>query len=838
MVTQDGQIQESTNLSSAAQKFQKDLEHAIAVKEQTIQLSETLRRNGVSIDNVVIDDMHKHLETLKRQNNRLKANQFVIAVVGLEKAGKSTFVNAWLGIDLLPSRMERCTFTTTRLFSRVEQGHILEIEVMSQREFKELEDKLKVTASGDDFQKQFAQKDLENIDKHRTSLESVIRQGNLHFQEDELEDLEVKLWDYVANPQYAHAIKEVKLHTSRLSRVDGVVFYDVPGLDSGMLLTEDETQNILANCDAIIVLKNARTPSLNAGEQRILAYATKGDTIAIKDKLFVFLGQADRLGGNTSAKTVYEAAKQEWQERVKLDSKRIFIGSALADLVKHGTLRQATSETHGGDTGGFDTIEHNLHMAMQDFGYDSVDDETGLRPLKKRINHFLTEERVGLLKQRCNEGLKAIRAAADSVLRAAKETYPDDTAVAERLFRERRTPELIAWAARHINQVIIPKVVQKHQALSTDNQLLDKYQTEVKTRLSLKGISSLSYDQAQNLFHRYAGIAQSPEEADFEWRKAIHSDVKQTFSTLGVELANTVFAQLSSLLQSMVEHLWDDESVIEVLVGSKESYRQELESGLVALLNRYSRPLFQAMLEGPHGSLKRSNIWENVTPDLEAIQIYAKPEGKDDLPLLKSCKDARASIIIKESQTKPPPKEVPPPQVEEVAAPEATEGRAGWFSRNNVRNKDQPQPPLDSSPSKEPPLEDKVISSEAKVTTSIFGHLEEHINYQKRFQGDTLFTDIMLDVESDFKMMTLYLHSPVFYASGLSEFREQEFNRLLEKFNREQSNWLGVTVNAFEKNHVKLLNLLPENIKDEKAYLDVVTEVASLKTSLKQMRDA
>lgn len=37
MVAQDGQIQESTNLSSAAQKFQKDLEHAIAVKEQTIQ---------------------------------------------------------------------------------------------------------------------------------------------------------------------------------------------------------------------------------------------------------------------------------------------------------------------------------------------------------------------------------------------------------------------------------------------------------------------------------------------------------------------------------------------------------------------------------------------------------------------------------------------------------------------------------------------------------------------------------------------------------------------------------------------------------------------------------
>lgn len=71
MVAQDGQAQESTNLSSAAQKFQKDLEHAIAVKEQTLQLSETLRRNGVSIDNVVIDDMNKLSQEVQSRAKQL-----------------------------------------------------------------------------------------------------------------------------------------------------------------------------------------------------------------------------------------------------------------------------------------------------------------------------------------------------------------------------------------------------------------------------------------------------------------------------------------------------------------------------------------------------------------------------------------------------------------------------------------------------------------------------------------------------------------------------------------------------------------------------------------------
>ena len=40
-----------------------------------------------------------------RQLERLRKREFRIAVVGLEKAGKSTFINAWLECDLLPAKV-------------------------------------------------------------------------------------------------------------------------------------------------------------------------------------------------------------------------------------------------------------------------------------------------------------------------------------------------------------------------------------------------------------------------------------------------------------------------------------------------------------------------------------------------------------------------------------------------------------------------------------------------------------------------------------------------------------------------------------------------------------
>ena len=56
--------------------------------------------------------MLKKLETLE---NKLEKNTFDVSIVGLEKTGKSTFANAFMGIDILPTKDARCTYTATNI---------------------------------------------------------------------------------------------------------------------------------------------------------------------------------------------------------------------------------------------------------------------------------------------------------------------------------------------------------------------------------------------------------------------------------------------------------------------------------------------------------------------------------------------------------------------------------------------------------------------------------------------------------------------------------------------------------------------------------------------------
>ncbi|CAF1602490.1 unnamed protein product, partial [Didymodactylos carnosus] len=70
----------------------------------------------ISLDNqgalTYLNDAKDFLLKLKEKNEK-KSN--VICIAGLEKCGKSTFINALLGFELLPNNIKRCTQITTEL---------------------------------------------------------------------------------------------------------------------------------------------------------------------------------------------------------------------------------------------------------------------------------------------------------------------------------------------------------------------------------------------------------------------------------------------------------------------------------------------------------------------------------------------------------------------------------------------------------------------------------------------------------------------------------------------------------------------------------------------------
>ena len=55
------------------------------------------------------------LNKLMSIESKLDTSSFEVSIVGLEKSGKSTFANAFMGIDILPTKDARCTYTATRI---------------------------------------------------------------------------------------------------------------------------------------------------------------------------------------------------------------------------------------------------------------------------------------------------------------------------------------------------------------------------------------------------------------------------------------------------------------------------------------------------------------------------------------------------------------------------------------------------------------------------------------------------------------------------------------------------------------------------------------------------
>ena len=123
-----------------------------AILKKTVLL-EKLEKSNLMLSTILEDHQENSLfteENFKALNDafsinqeykkRLEKDDLEIAIIGVEKAGKSTFANALIKSTFLPSATERCTFTSTT----IEYGEHEEaiIELYSEEEFNIIFNKL------------------------------------------------------------------------------------------------------------------------------------------------------------------------------------------------------------------------------------------------------------------------------------------------------------------------------------------------------------------------------------------------------------------------------------------------------------------------------------------------------------------------------------------------------------------------------------------------------------------------------------------------------------------------------------------------------------------------
>jgi cell fate (sporulation/competence/biofilm development) regulator YlbF (YheA/YmcA/DUF963 family) len=419
---------------TASAYYEAKLTDVLNIQRHALDLAK-LPQTGISQDlkQILIDEAIP----ANRQLERLKKREFRIAVVGLEKAGKSTFINAWLDCDLLPAKGSRCTFTTTQLFSVAHDSEQrLEVEPRTETDFSRLLAELTQAAQGNEK----AKEDLETIKRYQSTLQQVQSEGCKTFPFTRLEEIKEPLRKYVADEQFAHAVFEARLYTSKLAQAEGIVFYDVPGLDSGLAKHVDESREMLSDCDAVIVVQ--RFPSIRGAELEIIKFTEQGDRhVTVADKLFVFLSNIDQKGSPAAMQEHIQEAITEWQSRARLPEHRVVSGSAGAYLVLEGIASEQTIK----EVGNVDAVRARLQSLMEIEDPNALVDTTGIREIKDRVNHYINTERVKILQKRCEASTTQIIGTSQKIFDLVSKRYSDNPEEAKRQEENQRRIEFSLW---------------------------------------------------------------------------------------------------------------------------------------------------------------------------------------------------------------------------------------------------------------------------------------------------------------------------------------------------------------------------------------------------------
>lgn len=295
--------------------------------------------------------------------NKLDKNEFEIAIVGLEKAGKSTFGNALMENKILPDADERCTYTSTCIrygqedratvkfyksneMDNVLQGYLQTIGIenaesytyktLSKVAYSELFNKLNQSVRNQ-YENTVNQDILNLLDNKTEILQNYVSQQDKVFKGDELYGEELK--SYIVDPKVAVAVKEVNIEASKLNRMKNAVIYDVPGFDSPTSMHLEQTKARMKEADAIMLIASAEKPSFTAPALKIFQEVVDEDSTSLREKLFIFGNRADAANTlDRNIQTLQEEAKK-WKllegEQLK---ERLMVGSAKAHLQKLGIV--------------------------------------------------------------------------------------------------------------------------------------------------------------------------------------------------------------------------------------------------------------------------------------------------------------------------------------------------------------------------------------------------------------------------------------------------------------------------------------------------------------------
>lgn len=273
---------------------------------------ETIRRYALKIENVKrileVDEMKPTIpENLFNQIDiflqRCSSPEFHIALVGAVKAGKSTLINALLGVELASTEVTPETASLTK-FKKSDIDYV-EVEFYSDSEWKDIWDGAKKERA-EIFIEEY---EALNGDSEKNQWLNHVPQ---RFECKGLMELKELINKWTSSKSSTHYfVKDVTVGLREFELPEGVVLVDTPGLDDIVPYRSEITKKYIDRANAVLVC--VRSDALTGAEYTTLLRIFK-NTHGHVEKVYVLATQIDTLNQPNSD---WNKQSQEWLKSLK-----------------------------------------------------------------------------------------------------------------------------------------------------------------------------------------------------------------------------------------------------------------------------------------------------------------------------------------------------------------------------------------------------------------------------------------------------------------------------------------------------------------------------------------
>jgi len=616
-------------------------------EEKLIEI-EKLNKENQFIEKIKEQDSQAHIFTSKvikkfdeifeknrKYLHKLESNEFEIAIVGLEKAGKSTFANALIENYILPSAPERCTFTATRLihgndkamiefyteieFDEIFQQILIDIEYpkaknqsyksLTFEKFKEYFDALE-EKNPNLYKNHIGKTDKEIEDilvaKNKLTLTGKMRE----FSGDELmsEDFQsyIKGENKGTDTSKPRSVKSIEIQSSKLQRLENAIIYDVPGFDSPTKIHERQTVERLKKADAIILVTNVgRNPSLVGTQLNIITKNADADGIPLRDKLFVFGNQLDTANSQEESKGNIETLVNDVVKYKIGESKRVFTGSALKFLAIDN-----------------DIVDNPDYKPNYEF-------ESGINEIFNELVHYYENERFEILKRKIDSNQKELTITLDEILKNSDTNFDSN-------FSENEKNRITRDAYKKIENNLEKKLKELKSELKkeiwNEKYFSKKFTNDVENKIHFKNITEKDIKSIKIYEDESLTLDTPIEKINQSLRKKIHKEFLKEFSNLILEMTDEKSREIeirilraftSAILDSNNASIFNEiEKESEELILKLTSNISHNQGRFTYLIERFSRDIFDILISHPLLSEDRKDKFKQSASEFTYLDNY------------------------------------------------------------------------------------------------------------------------------------------------------------------------------------------------------------------------